>query len=255
MTTLPRSCLGCGATIPSGSRCAACHAAQERQRSTLDEMFTGVSGPHLFSRPTRGGSLFCSTEPNWVGAMTYRKLSRGIAVAALGAAAFMALPAPATAAQPVDEVGYVAEQCSGEADGYTVVVNLFQTSFLGGLFFADALIETPDGSTLVSAGFTHGPVLFADDGTIDALFDIVDETTQEPAGSATVSGTYAVSGNPTRVHEVINEGEQIVVTVGTNSPLSVDLTLEYADTTIALECQNAFAFDLMVLRQRIGTPA
>jgi hypothetical protein len=45
--------------------------------------------------------------------------------------------------------------------------------------------------------------------------------TQEPAGSATVSGAYTVSGEPTRVHEVINEGEEVVISVGTNTPLSV----------------------------------
>jgi hypothetical protein len=37
--------------------------------------------------------------------MTYRKLSRAIAVVALGAAALIAFPASATAAKPVDEVG------------------------------------------------------------------------------------------------------------------------------------------------------
>jgi hypothetical protein len=36
--------------------------------------------------------------------------------------------------------------------------------------------------------------------------------------------------------------------------LSVDLTLEYAEATIPLECADAFAFDLKVLRQPIGTP-
>ena len=83
---------------------------------------------------------------------------------------------------------------------------------------------------------------------------LVNEETQEPAGPATVSGAYTVSGEPTRVHEVINEGEEIVISVGTNTPLSVDLTLEYAEATIALECENAFAFDLLVVRNRIGKP-
>ena len=55
------------------------------------------------------------------------------------------------------------------------------------------------------------------------------------------------------MHEVINEGEEIVVSVGTNTPLSVDLTLEYEGTTIPLDCADAFAFDLRVLRQGIGS--
>lgn len=183
--------------------------------------------------------------------MTYRKLSRAIAVA-VGAAALIAFPTAATA-QPVDEVGYLAE-CSGEGDGYTASLNLFQTSAQGGFVEASGFIETPDGSTLQVTGFTDGDLIFDDDGTIDIVLALVNEETQEPAGSATVSGTYTVSGEPTRVHEVINEGEEIVISVGTHTPLSVDLTLEYADTTIPLECENAFAFDLMVIRNRIGTP-
>ena len=101
-------------------------------------------------------------------------------------------------------------------------------------------------------GFTDGDLIF-DDGAIDIVLTLVNEETKEPAGSATVSGAYTVSGRPTRVHEVINEGEVIVVSVGTHTPLSVDLTLEYADTTIPLECADAFAFDLRVIRQPIGT--
>jgi hypothetical protein len=183
--------------------------------------------------------------------MTYRKLSRAIAVA-VGAAALIAFPTAATA-QPVDEVGYLAE-CSGEGDDYTASLNLFQTSAQGGFVEASGFIETPDGSTLQVTGFTDGDLIFDDDGTIDIVLALVNEETQEPAGSATVSGTYTVSREPTRVHEVINEGEEIVISVGTHTPLSVDLILEYADTTIPLECENAFAFDLMVIRNRIGTP-
>jgi hypothetical protein len=48
----------------------------------------------------------------------------------LGAAALIAFPTAATA-QPVVEVGYLAE-CSGEADSYTATLNLFQTSAQGG---------------------------------------------------------------------------------------------------------------------------
>jgi hypothetical protein len=149
-------------------------------------------------------------------------------------------------------VGYLAE-CSGEADGYTASVNLFQTSAQGGFVEASGFIETPDGSTLQVTGFTDGDLIF-DDGAIDIVLTLVNEETQEPAGSATVSGAYTVSGEPTRVHEVISEGEEVVISVGTNTPLSVDLTLEYAEATIALECANAFAFDLLVVRNRIGTP-
>jgi hypothetical protein len=181
--------------------------------------------------------------------MTYRKLSRAITVVALGAAALMAFPAPASAQPGVThEEGYVVE-CSGAGDDFTASVTLYQNSQFPDE--ATVVIETAD-STLI--GVTDaGP--FLTDGTIDdVVVTLVDENTQEPAGSATVSGTYTVSGQPTRVHEVINEGEAIHISVGTNTPLTVDLTLEYADTTIELECQNAFAFDLMTIERRIGSP-
>jgi hypothetical protein len=181
--------------------------------------------------------------------MTYRKLSRAIMVVALGAAALMAFPAAATAQPGVaHEEGYVVE-CSGAGDGYTASVTLYENSQFGNE--ATVVIETAD-STLIGVT-SDGP--FLTDGTIDeVVLPLVDENSQEPAGSATVSGSYIVSGEPTRVHEVINEGEAIVVAVGTNTPLTVDLTLEYADTTIALDCGNAFAFDLMRIERRIGTP-
>jgi hypothetical protein len=122
--------------------------------------------------------------------VTYRKLWRAIAVVALGAAALIAFPTAATA-QPVVEVGYLAE-CSGEADGYTATLNLFQTSAQGGFVEASGFIETPDGSTLQVTGFTDGDLIF-DDGAMDIVLTLVNEETQEPAGSATVSGTYTVS--------------------------------------------------------------
>jgi hypothetical protein len=184
--------------------------------------------------------------------MTYRKLSRAITVVALGAAALMAFPAAASA-QPgtgvIYEEGYVVE-CSGAGDGYTASVTLYENSRFGDE--ASVVIETADGTLL---GVTNdGP--FLTDGTIDdVVVSLAPEgNPDEPVGSATVSGSYIISGEPTRVHQVENEGEAIVISVGTNTPLTVDLTLEYAGTTIALECDTAFAFDLQRIERRIGTP-
>ena|SRR5829696_8495144 len=182
--------------------------------------------------------------------MTYRKLSRAILVVVLGAAALMAFPTAASAQPGVThQEGYVVE-CSGTGDGYTATVSLYENSQFGDE--ATVVINTAD-STLIGVT-TDGP--FLTDGTIDdVVVTLVDENTQEPDGTATVSGTYTVSGEPTQIRpEVINEGEAIAIAVGTHTPLTVDLTLEYAGTTIALDCDNAFAFDLITNQRRIGTP-
>jgi hypothetical protein len=183
--------------------------------------------------------------------MTYRKLSRAITVVALAAAALMAFPAAATA-QPgvIHEEGYIV-QCSGAGDGYTASVSLYENSQF--VDEAQVVIETADGTLI---GVTNdGP--FLTDGTIDdVVVQVAPEgNPEDPVGSATVSGSYTVSGEPTRIDpEVINEAEFIHIAVGTQTPLTVDLTLEYAGTTIPLECDTAFAFDLMTNQRRIGTP-
>jgi hypothetical protein len=212
----------------------------------------------LFRWPKRHGSLSGINRNRPENAsrrkrMTYRKLSRAIAVAALGATALMAFPASAAAQPPFEEeVGFVVE-CFGEGEDYTASVTLFQTTAMEAPAPASAtvIIEQSDGTVL--AGETTGEVLF-DDGTIDVVVDLeeLDEENGAPAGSATVSGTYEVSGRPTRVHQAIRDEGFIVVVIGTNTPLTVDLTLQYAGDTIALDCPEAFAFDLRVLRQPIG---
>jgi hypothetical protein len=183
--------------------------------------------------------------------MMCRKLSRVIAVVALGAAALMAFPAAASA-EPgtgaVIEQGYLVE-CSGAGDGYPAPVSLYENSLFGDE--AAVVIESAD-STL-TGGTTDGP--FLTDGTIDDVtVNLFNEGTA--AGSATVSGgSYIVSGEPTRFREVRNEGEEIVIVVGTQTRLTVEgLTLEYAGTTTELECETAFAFDYRRIVRRIGTP-
>ena len=185
--------------------------------------------------------------------MTSRKLSRAITVVVLSAAALMAFPAAASA-EPgtgaVNEQGYLVE-CIGAGDDYTASVSLYQNSLFGDE--AAVFIETAD-STL-TGDTTDGP--FLTDGTIDGVVvPLMDANTEESAGSATVTGgSYVVSDESTRFREVRNEGEVIVIVVGTQTPLTVEsLTLEYAGTTTALECDTAFAFDYIRIVRRIGTP-
>jgi hypothetical protein len=84
-------------------------------------------------------------------------------------------------------------------------------------------------------------------------FALINLETREPAGSALVSGTYELTGNAAPVRQpAIRDDGFIIVSTGTNTALSTDLTLQYADTTIPLTCDTAFAFDLTTRRQPIG---
>jgi hypothetical protein len=168
--------------------------------------------------------------------------------AALSAAILVGTPVAASAAPEVTyQQGYVAF-CTGQAGGYSATVDLYQNSTVQ--VAPTAVIETADGAVLVGPGTTDGALF--DDGTIDASFQLSNRETDTAAGSASLTGTYAVVGPTTRAHEAIRDANMIVVTTGTNTQLSTDLSLTYAGTTIDLTCDPAFAFDLTTRRQPIG---
>lgn len=67
------------------------------------------------------------------------------------------------------------------------MVNLFENSVFGDE--ASVNIETSAGIELLGVT-TAGP--FFEDGAINVVLALVDVATDEPAGTATVSGTYTV---------------------------------------------------------------
>ena len=175
---------------------------------------------------------------------------RVIAGTAFAAVGLMSMTTSAQAApQVIAEQGFVAD-CTGAAGGYSAIVSLYQNSTVD--VAPTAFIETADGRELAGEGTSAGDVF--DDGTVDVTFALTDNgaVPPVPAGSASLSGTYALSGSPTRVHQAIRDDGYIVVVTGTNTPLRTDFSLEYADTSIPLTCDTAFAFDLTTRRQPIG---
>jgi hypothetical protein len=176
-------------------------------------------------------------------------LRRAVAAGAVAVLASAAFPGSASAAPEVTEQQGYALECTGEGGGYTANVSLYQNSILDAPVTSATI--TTDGTELSGEGTTSGDV-FNNDGTIDAEFALRNLETQQPAGSATVTGTYEVTGSPTPVHEAIRDNGYIVVTTGTNTALSTDLELVYAGTTIPLTCDTAFAFDLTNRQQLIG---
>ena len=175
---------------------------------------------------------------------------RAAAAGAVAVVVAVGLPGSASAApEIVEEQGYVLE-CSGAADGYTASVSLYQNSILDAPV-TSVTIETSAGTELGGEGTVAGDVF--NDGTIDVDFALIDLETRLPAGTATVAGSYELSGSPTPVRQpAIRDDGYIIVSTGTNTALSADLTLQYGDTAIPLTCDTAFAFDLTTRRQPIG---
>lgn len=170
------------------------------------------------------------------------------ALTALVAAGVVAVPAVASAKPTVaEETGFVAS-CTGAAGGYTVTAELYQNSTVE--VPPVIAVERSDGTVLVGNGRTEGDVF--DNGTIDVGVELVNPEDDTPAGPASVAGTYALVGQPQRVHETLHDNGDNIVVTGTNTQLDVDLTAHYAGATIALSCDPAFAFDLITRHHPIG---
>lgn len=176
------------------------------------------------------------------------RMARLSTVAALVGVGLVAFPSAASGQPTVtEEVGFVAF-CTGAAGGYTVTADLYQNSTVE--VPPVVIVEVTDGPVLVGIGSTEGDVF--DNGNIDVDVDLVNREDDTPAGPASVTGTYTLVGKPQRVHQALRDAGFIVVITGTNTQLDVDLTAQYAGTTIPLSCDPAFAFDLTTRRQQIG---
>ncbi|SFK90878.1 hypothetical protein [Streptomyces pini] len=172
-------------------------------------------------------------------------------LAAVPAAAQAATPSPegGPGAARTVEKGY-AVNCSGRSGDVFVAVDLYQNSAYG--THTGVVVETPEGE--YGGGYGPGDTTLFSGGAITADIPVrrLDET-GEPAGGATVTGTYTTAGEPTRVREVVEDPPgHYVITRGTNTPLTASVTVEVLGRTVPLSCSTAFAFDLTVVRVTTG---
>ncbi|HEV8573465.1 MAG TPA: hypothetical protein VGR43_02035 [Dehalococcoidia bacterium] len=183
-----------------------------------------------------------------------RRFRKALALVALTAAAVAVWSAPANAAPEVVAQSGYAVSCSGAADGVRVQVDLYENSFYG--TFVTVFVTSPEGELISDPGAPAPEDVF-DDGTITADVPLVRFGGEDPVqvGTASIRGTYAVAGEPVSIHETLRDADYIVVTRGTNTPLTADLSVEVDGVTIPLSCDTAFAFDLITLRQQIGGAA
>ncbi|MCZ2525028.1 hypothetical protein [Streptomyces sp. HB2AG] len=143
------------------------------------------------------------------------------------------------------EKGYVLF-CTGRSGDVSVVLDLYQNSAFG--THASLSVETPDGE--YGGGYGPEETAVFDRGAVSASVPVRRlDGSGEPAGSATVAGTYEEAGRPERVREVIEDpAGRFVITRGTNTPLDATASVEVLGRTVPLTCPTAFAFDLTVLR-------
>jgi hypothetical protein len=180
----------------------------------------------------------------------------GLAVAASAMALVVSVsfPGSASAAPEItEEQGYVVE-CTGEGGGYTASVFLYENSTVSPVE-PTLHIETADGTEL--GGVAPATEDLFSDANINVEFAVGETESGTDAGSATLTGTWSVTGNPTPVKEpAIRDQNYVVVSTGTHRALTTNFTLEYTvggdSTTIPLTCDPAFAFDLTTRRQLIG---
>jgi hypothetical protein len=156
--------------------------------------------------------------------------------------------APATTTQQ----GFVVEG-TGSAQGYSVHLSLYANSLHGNVL--EVGVETPDGRLVTPDRSGSQPESLFHGGDISAQTDAItrgEDGEAAPAGTIAATGSYAVSGSPTRPNGAVRDDGEVVVTRGTSTPLAVQLTVTYGDVVVPVQVTDAFAFDLTVLAQDIG---
>jgi hypothetical protein len=176
---------------------------------------------------------------------------RRFVAAVLGAAAATVAAHPAVAtASPHDsgtavtvtrEKGHVLA-CTGTAAGVEVTVDLYDNNVFG--THAAVSVRTADDE-YVRGGETEAGLFHK--GRIEREF-VVDSESSGSAHTVVVSGAYARSGLPKRVHEVYDEPFGQVVTKGWNYPLKADVTARTMGRQVKLTCGDAFAYKLTTWR-------
>jgi hypothetical protein len=123
---------------------------------------------------------------------------------------------------------------SGEINGLDVQVTVYENSLYGNS--VQVVVGDPDEGNI---GAFEQAAPFVVDGELSA-------TVQIGGKSATLSGTVESNGRPERVVEPIQDGGEQMVTRGTNTALSADVTLTFDGASAPVDFAPAFAYELEV---------
>lgn len=163
----------------------------------------------------------------------------GIATATLGGL-LASTPSSATSVERAGTAGAsTTEQQKGlvlECSGDGVLATVYENSRYGNS--ATVILGDPDEGHF---GYVEQSAPFVVDEVLSLVVDVEGVT-------ATVAGTVAPDGRPTKLVEPLQDNGEQIVTRGTNTPLATDLVVTLDGESVALECAPAFAFDLEVRR-------
>ena len=166
-------------------------------------------------------------------------VAAGLVAAGLGAAGAALASVPSEHAGPrttVETQRGIVLECHGEG----VQATVYENSRYGNSL---VVIVGDPGDDLFGSVERDAP--FVVDGRLD-------ETVAVRGGhTATIAGTLAPTGRPTRITEPVQDAGEQVVSRGTNRPLATDLVVTVDGTATPVTCDPAFTFDLEVRRTRL----
>jgi hypothetical protein len=135
----------------------------------------------------------------------------------------------------------------GDLNGRQVFVEIYGNSLYGSQ--ATVVVEQPGGPELSASLELAADDLLDGDVELDVALSRNTRGGLAPTRSrAQIDGTWDVSGESTKIDETFEDAGYLIHTTGTNTPLAADVVVTIDGKEIAVEMQDAFAFDLTVTR-------
>jgi len=159
------------------------------------------------------------------------------ALAVAATSSLIGLGTAAYAGEPTttNEKGILLE-CSGTWKGEDVYASVYENNLYGNT----VQIVIADGD--VAGGIRETTKAFKDGRDVRAVMKLKGKR-------AVVEGTARAVGKKTPVHEEHDDAGQHITIDGTHRRLANDLTLTWKGTTVPLDCDNAFVYDLQVTKE------
>jgi len=159
------------------------------------------------------------------------------ALAVAATSSLFGLGTAAYAGEPTttNEKGILLE-CSGTWKGEDVYASVYENNLYGNT----VQIVIADGD--VAGGIRETTKAFKDGREVRAVMKLKGKR-------AVVEGTARAVGKKTPVHEEHDDAGQHITIDGTHRRLANDLQLTWKGTTVPLDCDNAFVYDLQVTKE------